>query len=60
MTHDDRREPTRPRDRPAGRKATEALSKLILVNMFARSLQGRTPEDAAKWAAAMLRKVYGA
>jgi multiple sugar transport system substrate-binding protein len=45
---------------PAGRKATEALSKFILVDMFARSLQGATPEDAVKWAAAELRKVYGA
>jgi len=42
------------------RKATEALSKFILVDMFARSLQGATPEDAVKWAAAELRKVYGA
>ncbi len=45
---------------PAGRKATEALSKFIIVDMFARSLQGAAPEDAVKWAAAELRKIYGA
>ena len=45
---------------PAGRKATEALSKYILVDMFARSLQGAAPEDAVKWAAGELRKIYGA
>ena len=45
---------------PPGRKATESLSKFIIVDMFARSLQGATPEDAVKWAAGELRKVYGA
>jgi multiple sugar transport system substrate-binding protein len=45
---------------PAGRKATEALSKYVLVDMFARSLQGAAPEDAVKWAAGELRKIYGA
>ena len=45
---------------PPGRKATEALSKYIIVDMFARNLQGATPEDAVKWAAAELRKIYAA
>ena len=45
---------------PPGRKATETLSKFIIVDMFARSLQGMAPEDAVKWAAAELRKIYGA
>ena len=45
---------------PPGRKATEALSKYIIVDMFARSLQGMAPEDAVKWAAVELRKIYGA
>ncbi len=45
---------------PPGRKATEALSKYIIVDMFARSLQGAAPEDAVKWAAAELRKIYAA
>ena len=45
---------------PPGRKATEALSKFIVVDMFARSLQGAAPEEAVKWAAGELRKIYGA
>jgi multiple sugar transport system substrate-binding protein len=45
---------------PPGRKATEALSKYIIVDMFARSLQGAAPEDAVKWAAAELKKIYSA
>ena len=45
---------------PPGRKATEALSKYIIVDMFARSLQGAAPEDAVKWAAGELRKIYAA
>src|SRR6195256_2814231 len=35
---------------PPGRKATEALSKYILVDMFAKSIQGMKPEDAVAWA----------
>ena len=46
---------------PPGRKATEVLSKYIIVDMFARSHPGHaSPEDAVKWAAGELRKVYGA
>jgi multiple sugar transport system substrate-binding protein len=45
---------------PPGRKATEALSKFVIVDMFARSLQGTAPEEAVKWAATELRKIYGA
>ena len=45
---------------PPGRKATEVLAKYIIVDMFAKSIQGMTPEDAVKWAAAELRKVYSA
>jgi multiple sugar transport system substrate-binding protein len=45
---------------PAGRRATEALSKFIVVDMFARSLQGAAADEAVKWAAAELRKIYGA
>jgi len=43
---------------PPGRKATEVLSKYLIVDMFAKSLQGMTPEDAVKWAAGELRKIY--
>jgi len=45
---------------PPGRKATEALSKYILVDMFAKSIQGLAPEDAVKWAEAELKKIYEA
>jgi multiple sugar transport system substrate-binding protein len=45
---------------PPGRKATEALSKFILVDMFAKSIQGMPPEDAVKWADGELRRIYGA
>jgi multiple sugar transport system substrate-binding protein len=45
---------------PPGRKATEALSKYIIVDMFARSLQGLAPEESVTQAAAELRKIYTA
>ena len=45
---------------PPGRKATEALSKYLVVDMFAKAIQGMAPEDAVKWAAGELRKIYGA
>ena len=44
---------------PPGRKATEALSKFILVDMFAKSIQGMPPEDAVKWADGELKRIYG-
>jgi len=43
---------------PPGRKATEALSKYILVDMFAKSIQGMRAEDAVAWAAGELKKIY--
>jgi multiple sugar transport system substrate-binding protein len=43
---------------PPGRPATEALSKSIIVDMFAKSIQGLKPEDAVAWAAAELTKIY--
>src|SRR5262245_48680172 len=45
---------------PPGRRATEALSKFILVDMFAKSIQGMPPEDAVKWADGELKRIYGA
>jgi len=42
---------------PPGRKATEALSKYIMVDMFARAIQGMRPEDAVAWAAAEMTKI---
>jgi multiple sugar transport system substrate-binding protein len=43
---------------PPGRKATEVLSKYIIVDMFAKSIQGLKPEDAVAWAAGELKKIY--
>jgi ABC-type glycerol-3-phosphate transport system substrate-binding protein len=45
---------------PAGRKASEAMAKYILVDMFAKAIQGTSPEDALKWATAELKKIYAA
>jgi multiple sugar transport system substrate-binding protein len=43
---------------PANRKAAEAISKYILVDMYAKAVQGMAPEDAVKWAHAELVKIY--
>ena len=43
---------------PPGRKATEALSKYIIVDMFAKAIQGMPAEEAAKWAHGEAAKVY--
>jgi multiple sugar transport system substrate-binding protein len=45
---------------PPGRKATEALSKFVIVDMFAKAIQGMKPEDAVAWAAAELKRIYAA
>jgi multiple sugar transport system substrate-binding protein len=43
---------------PPGRKATEALTKFVIVDMFAKALQGLAPEEAVRWAAGELKKIY--
>jgi len=43
---------------PPGRKATEALSKYVMVDMFAKAIQGMRPEDAVAWAASEMTKIY--
>jgi multiple sugar transport system substrate-binding protein len=43
---------------PPSAKATEVYSKYIVVDMFAKGVQGK-PEDAVKWAADELKKIYG-
>jgi multiple sugar transport system substrate-binding protein len=45
---------------PPSRKTSEALVKYILVDMYAQAIKGMKPEDAAKWAEAELKKIYGA
>jgi multiple sugar transport system substrate-binding protein len=45
---------------PPTRKASEAMAKYIIVDMFAKTLQGTSPEEALKWATAELKKIYSA
>ena len=44
---------------PPSAKATEAYSKYIIVDMYAKAVQGMKAEDAVKWAAGELKKIYG-
>ena len=44
---------------PPNAKATEAYTKYVIVDMFAKGVQGRKAEDAVKWAASELKKIYG-
>ena len=43
---------------PASRKAAEALTKYIVVDMYAKAVQGMPAEDSVKWAEAELKKIY--
>jgi multiple sugar transport system substrate-binding protein len=43
---------------PSSRQAAEVLSKHIIVDMFAKAVQGMPAEDAVKWAEAECRKAY--
>ncbi|OLC14043.1 MAG: sugar ABC transporter substrate-binding protein [Candidatus Rokubacteria bacterium 13_1_40CM_69_27] len=43
---------------PSTGKATEAFSKYIIVDMFAKAVQGLKAEDAVKWAEGELKKIY--
>jgi multiple sugar transport system substrate-binding protein len=40
-------------------KATEVYTKYVVVDMFAKGVQGTKPEDAVTWAASELKKIYG-
>jgi len=44
---------------PSNQKAAEALSRYIVVNMYAKAVQGIPVEDAVKWAAGELKTVCG-
>jgi multiple sugar transport system substrate-binding protein len=43
---------------PASGKATEAYTKYIIVDMYAKAVQGTKAEEAVKWAESELRKIY--
>jgi multiple sugar transport system substrate-binding protein len=43
---------------PAGKKAAEVLTKYIIVDMYAKAIQGMPAEDAVKWAEGELKTVY--
>jgi multiple sugar transport system substrate-binding protein len=43
---------------PPNRKAAEVVSKYIIVDMYAKAIQGMAAEDAAKWAHSEVVKAY--
>jgi multiple sugar transport system substrate-binding protein len=43
---------------PSGTQAGEVLSKYIIVDMYAKAVQGMPAEEAVKWAEGELKKVY--
>jgi multiple sugar transport system substrate-binding protein len=45
---------------PPNQKAAEVRTKYIIVDMYAKAIQGMAPEESAKWAHDELVKVYGA
>jgi multiple sugar transport system substrate-binding protein len=44
---------------PPNAKASEVYSKYIITDMYAKAAQGMKAEDAVKWAAGELKKIYG-
>ena len=42
--------------RAADRKAAEGLSKYIIIDMYAKAVQGMSAEDAVKWAHGEVKK----
>jgi multiple sugar transport system substrate-binding protein len=45
---------------PSTAKSTEVYSKYIIVDMYAKAVQGMKAEDAVKWAETELKKIYEA
>jgi multiple sugar transport system substrate-binding protein len=43
---------------PADRRAAEVLSKYIIIDMYAKAVQGMAAEDAVKWATGEVQKIY--
>jgi multiple sugar transport system substrate-binding protein len=44
---------------PPSAKASEGYSKYVIVDMYAKAIQGMPAEDAVKWAEGELKKIYG-
>ena len=44
---------------PPSAKATEAYSKYVLTDMYAKAVQGMKAEDAVKWAGGELGTIHG-
>ena len=43
---------------PPSRKASEALAKFIIIDMFAKAIQGASSEEALRWATDELKRIY--
>jgi multiple sugar transport system substrate-binding protein len=43
---------------PADRRAAEVLSKYIVVDMYAKAVQGMPAEDSVRWAHEEVRKIH--
>ncbi len=43
---------------PPDRRAAEALSKYIIVDMYAKAVQGMAAEEAVQWATSEVQKIY--
>jgi multiple sugar transport system substrate-binding protein len=44
---------------PPSAKASEVYSKYVIVDMYAKAIQGMPAEEAVKWSEGELRKIYG-
>jgi len=44
---------------PASAKASEVYSKYVVIDMYAKAIQGMPPEESVKWAEGELKKIYG-
>ena len=43
---------------PPNRKSAEVLTKYIITDMYAKAAQGTSPQEAVKWAAGEVQKIY--
>jgi len=43
---------------PPNRKSAEVLTKYIVTDMYAKAVQGMSPQEAVKWAAGEVRQIY--